>query len=95
MPPDAEERFPPSSRPARILREMADRIDRNDEDEFAGCIVIIPPENDQGQEPGEIIEVLLIDPARNAANFWWMAKTKAQGGADQWEAANQPGVGYR
>jgi len=82
--------------PAEILRAMAERVDRNREEEFAGCIVIIPPADRNGQE-GESIELLLIDPARDLANFWSTAKSKAAIAADEFVAQQQvPALGgYR
>jgi hypothetical protein len=66
---------------------MAERCDRNEEDEFGGCIVIIPPSSDQGE--AEPIAVLLVDPARNQATFWSTVKGTANNAADEWQAQQQ------
>lgn len=63
------------SAPAELLRAVAARIDRNPEDEFAGCIVVIPPPTPDGRS-GETLEIVMIDPERDAANFWTMAAWK-------------------
>lgn len=78
-----------------MLRAMADRVERNAPDEFAGCIVVIPPPSDHGE--GESIELLLIDPAQDLANFWSTAKSKTAIAADEFVAQQQvPNMGgYR
>lgn len=63
------------------LEAMAARIRANKDDEFAGCVVVIPPQADeqrQGGDSGDAIEILLIDPARDAVNFWSTAKAKLE-----------------
>jgi hypothetical protein len=72
--------------PVEILRAMADRIERNHEDEFAGCIVVIPPPSDNGDDPH--LEILLIDPAQDVANFWSNAQGKVNGTAEDWKNRN-------
>lgn len=82
---------------AERLRAMADRIERNDEAEFAGCIVVLPPETPDGRG-GDGIEILLIDPTRNPRNFWATAKAEVEIGEHNFnENASTPqfGGGYR
>jgi len=58
---------------SKLLREMADQIDRNEDSGFGGCFVIIPP--DGGGKP---ISVLLLDSSQDAAQFWGLISPKAQ-----------------
>jgi hypothetical protein len=83
------------SAPAELLRAMAARIERNSEDEFAGCIVVLPPVMLDGRG-GEPIEILLIDPTRNARNFWATAKAEVEIAEHNFNEANStPHLGYR
>lgn len=50
--------------PTDIFRSMADRIDRNDPKEFAGAMLVVPPDG------GEPITMLLIRPDHDLAMFW-------------------------
>lgn len=61
---------------ATLFRQMADRIERADEAEFGGAILIVPPLDQSGQP--QAIEILLIDPKKDMANFWAMAQGKVQ-----------------
>lgn len=83
--------------PSEILRAMADRIDRNDREEFAGCVIVIPPEGrDRGVEAGPTVEILLIDPAQDLGHFWSMAKNQTRIASENWETINQQHqTGYR
>jgi hypothetical protein len=77
------------------LMAMAARIKANNPDEFAGCIVIIPPVSQDGRA-GESIELLLIDPKRDPANFWSTVKAKAEIGEAEFVQAHQrPNLGFR
>lgn len=49
---------------AQKFRDMADLIERN-EAVFAGAAVIVPP-----AEGGDPVEVLILDKAASAAQFW-------------------------
>lgn len=83
------------SAPAEMLRAMATRIERNSEDEFAGCIVVIPPLSHDGSR-GTPIEILLIDPKLNARNFWATAKAEVEIAEHNFNEANStPHLGYR
>lgn len=79
--------------PAELFRAMADRIGRNDPAEFAGAILIVPPDSADGRG-GEAIELLLIDPKRDLANFWSTAKSKAAIAADEFVAQQQHPYGF-
>jgi hypothetical protein len=79
-------------RASQILREMADRVELNDEGDFGGVIVIIPPP--QQGEVGEAVELLLIDPGQDLANFWSTVQGKANNAADEFKAQQQiPAMG--
>ena len=51
------------------FRLMADRIDLNKGEGFAGAFVLMPPD-------GEAIQTLLLDNIGHAAVFWSMLKTQ-------------------
>ena len=77
--------------PADICRAMADRCERIDPNEFAGLILIVPPPDESGQVGA--IELLLVDPRQDLANFWSTVKSKAAIAADEWVASQN--VSYR
>lgn len=60
-------------KPSDILRKMADLMDRNADQPFGGAFVVIPPENG-----GEVLEMLVLDNKRDAAQFWSTLKTKCE-----------------
>jgi hypothetical protein len=64
--------------PATKFREMADRIDHNVDSRFAGAVVIIPPTAEQGGYGGDPIEILMLDPSGNPAQFWSTLKTRVE-----------------
>jgi hypothetical protein len=79
--------------PAQLFEDMANRIRRNDPGEFAGCMLIVPPSSQDGRT-GEPIELLLIDPKRDAVNFWSTAKSKTAIAADEFvQQHNVPPLG--
>jgi hypothetical protein len=83
------------SSPAELLRAMADRIERNSESEFAGCFVVIPPQTPDGRG-GDTVEMLLIDPTGDAANFWSTAGNKLDTAVGRFKEINStPQLGYR
>ena len=83
------------SSPAEILREMADRIERNRENEFAGCFVVIPPQTPDGRG-GETLEILMIDPNQDPGNFWTQAAYKLDGAIGRFKTLHEtPQLGYR
>jgi hypothetical protein len=83
------------SAPAELLRAMADRIERNSEDEFAGCFVVIPPQSADGRG-GDTVEMLLIDPTRDPSNFWTAAGFKLDTAVGRFKEINStPQLGYR
>lgn len=51
------------------FKEMQSRIERNDSAEFAGALLIVPPE-------GEPIAVLMSDPKKDVEAFWAMVNGK-------------------
>lgn len=53
------------------FRAMAHRIERNEFEEFAGAILIVPPD-------GKPIEVMVADPSKDAESFWAVAISKVQ-----------------
>jgi hypothetical protein len=80
---------------AERLVAMAERIRHNAEEEFAGCLVVLPPEGVNGQG-GEAIELLLIDPKRDAVNFWSTVRAKVEIGERTFQAQIEQGhLGFR
>ena len=63
--------------PAQLFEDMAARIRRNELEEFAGAILIVPPPGDGN---GDVVEVLLIDPNRDPINFWTACRYYAEKG---------------
>ena len=86
----------PEYDPAQKFRDMAERIEANKAEEFGGAILIIPPESPDGRG-GDPIELLIIDPAQDLANFWSTAKSRAAIAADEFIAQQSvpPLGGYR
>ena len=56
---------------AQPFRAMAERIARNDPDEFAGALLIVPPQ-------GEPVEYLAINPKQDVAAFWGAVQAYVQ-----------------
>lgn len=68
---------------AALFRRMADRIEASDETEFGGALVAVPPLEQNGQL--EAIEILLIDPRRDPANYYAMTRSKVEIAASVFE----------
>lgn len=68
------EEAPPSQSKqiADRFRAMADRIEKNEGDTFAGAVVIIPP-----AEGGDPVEILQLDAKPSPSEFWGLVKFKA------------------
>jgi hypothetical protein len=58
--------------PAQICRDMADRIEKTNEAEFAGAAVVVPPGG------GEPIALLLVDPKQDLVQFWATVKSRVE-----------------
>lgn len=56
---------------AALFTKMAEAIERNKDGAFGGAFVIVPPE-------GAAVEVLILDPKQDPAQFWAGIETKAQ-----------------
>jgi hypothetical protein len=69
--PDQSKRQPMSKGIADRFRQMADRIEKNDAEPFAGAVLIIPPGD------GVVVEMLNLDPSPDAALFWGAIRSKA------------------
>ncbi len=72
---------------AKAFREMADRIERNDPAEFAGAILIVPPE-------GDVIAVLITDPSKDKEAFWALAVSRTQIAHQEIVGQRQGGQGF-
>ncbi len=68
-----------------IFAAMAERLAALPNEEFGGVIVVVPPADASGKfDP---IEVLMVDPRRDAAAFWGMAKSKVDAAHAAFEQA--------
>ena len=54
------------------FRAMAERIEKNDPEVFAGAVVIVPP-----KDGGEPVEILQLDGKPSPSEFWGLIKYKA------------------
>jgi hypothetical protein len=50
--------------PADVFRDMAARIERNEVSEFAGALLLVPPDG------GDPLEILLVKQTHDLALFW-------------------------
>ena len=57
---------------ARLFEEMAERIRRQPEGEFAGAVLIVPPGDDEGAG----LDFLAVESRPNAVNFWNATKSR-------------------
>lgn len=81
--------------PAQLFRDMAERIDKVKDSEFAGAILIVPPASDDGES--HAVEVLIVDPFHVESHFWHVVKVRSDLAMGLWaqrEAVPPPG-GYR
>jgi hypothetical protein len=62
---------------------MAERRERAGEVDFGGAMLVVPPLDQAGTVAA--IEVLLLDPKHDMANFWAMTKGKVDIAAAQFE----------
>lgn len=54
---------------AALCRAMAERIDRQEDADFSGALLVISPD-------GSKVEMVMVDPSLDVAAFWGIAKTK-------------------
>jgi hypothetical protein len=59
--------------PARAFAAMVEHVRRNDVARFGGAFVVVPPKG-----AGDVLEVLILDPHQEPAQFWSILKTKAE-----------------
>lgn len=64
------------------FKEMAVRIERNVEGEFAGAIVIVPPD-------GDPISLALFDPKKDGLAFWALVRSKVEFEAEDYTQKKQ------
>ena len=58
--------------PAQLFTDMAARIEKTDEKEFAGAAVIVPPGG------GDPITLLLVDPKQDIVQFFATVKSRVE-----------------
>lgn len=75
---------------ADYFRKMADRIDHNKDAGFGGACVFIPP-----QGMGEPIEILILDTASDAAQFYSAVATRLEISLNKLKDQNQSPYGRR
>lgn len=56
---------------AALCREMADRIDRQQDTDFSGAMIVVAPD-------GKKIEMVMVDPSADLAAFWAISKSKIE-----------------
>lgn len=71
------------------FKKMAERIEHNADATFGGAVVIIPPLNG-----GDPIELLMLDSAGSAAQFWSTLKTRIQIVLDELEQKQRMTAGF-
>ncbi len=71
---------------AAPFRDLADKIELNRDNGFAGAFVITPPD-------GDTQVMLLLDNAGNSAVFWSILKTRADIALAEIDEANRTGRG--
>ena len=69
---------------------MADRIEKNADEPFGGCVLIVPP-----GEGAKTIEILKLDNDPDAAVFWGEITTKAATAVHELQAANARNMAFR
>lgn len=72
---------------AEPFTKMAQRIEHNSDAKFGGAVVIVPP-------VGEQIELLMLDEAADAAQFWGTLKTRIQFALDKLEEQQRTAQGF-
>ncbi len=68
------------------FRAMAARIEKQDEKEFAGAVLIVPP-------TGEPIAVMITDPSKDPEAFLAVAMSRIQIAQQEIMSAKQGGAG--
>jgi hypothetical protein len=61
---------------AERFRRMADLIEKNQDEDFGGAAVIVPPRHQSNQDL-KSIEILKLDPAPDAAIFWGEIRSRS------------------
>lgn len=69
--------------PAEFVRAMAERIERNAPEEFAGALLVVPPGAD------EPIAILLVNPKQDLAAFWATVASTIQVAAAEFQQKMQ------
>lgn len=76
------------TKPSDLFRLWADKIDKNDQEDFSGAFMIIPP-------VGDPISSLLIDQDKDIGNFFALVKTKIEAAVDAINDQQKKLPGYR
>lgn len=71
------------------LREMADRIDLNENSPFGGCFCIIPPDD------GTIQSALILDSTQSPPQFWGTIQAKATQALNDLEFKERQKLGFQ
>lgn len=66
-----EKKLSPRELAAQTCRDMADRIDRQQDTDFSGALLVIGPDQRK-------IEMVMVDPSLDKAAFWAIAKSKIE-----------------
>lgn len=87
--------------PADLFRAMADRIEAMKPEEFAGAILIVPPDPPpelQGSFRNDPVSVLSIEDRPSLDHFWGAAKLRVEGAVNVFLEElrkRQSGMGFR
>ncbi len=72
------------------FRKMADRIEKNAAEPFAGVALIVPPGDGAGS-----VELLKLDPTPDGAIFWGEIRSKADEAVADLQHQARQNTGFR
>ena len=78
---------PPAPDVSTPFTKMAERIDANDRNEFAGAYVIVGPD-------GEAVTALMLDDEKDPGMFWGAVKARIEMKINQLQERQQSSSGW-
>ena len=75
---------------AAKFRIMADRIEKNAEEPFGGCVMIFPP----GEDP-KSVELLWLDAKTDIPSFWGTIRAKCDIAVTEYSEKSRMGQAFR
>ena len=77
-----------------LLSQMIRRVQATADQDFGGIVMVIPPQGD-AHDQDQPIQILLVDPQRDIANFWSTAKAKIDVAVAEFQMQQQrPNMGF-